>query len=140
VAETMLRILRDWLITALAASRRGWLVLRDKGPTQIQFWIIALLIGTAAGFAALGFRLGISALQTAIYGTDDMRLASVARGLPWWWVLAAPVAGGLVVGLILHRFTPDGRVRAVADGIEGAALNRGRVEIREGLARETARA
>ena len=113
---------------------RGWEVMRRKGPSKLQFWIIALLIGTAAGFAALGFRLGISALQTAIYGTDDMRLASVARGLPWWWVLAAPAAGGLVVGLILHRFTPDGRVRAVADVIEGAALNRGRVEMREGLA------
>ena len=117
-----------------ASLGHAWRVMRDRGPSKVQFWIIALLIGTAAGLAALGFRLGISALQTAIYGTDDMRLASVARGLPWWWVLAAPVAGGLLVGVILHRFTPDGRVRAVADVIEGAALNRGRVEIREGLA------
>ena len=38
------------------------------------------------------------------------------------------------MGLILDRFTPDGRVRAVADVIEGAALNAGRVERRAGLA------
>jgi CIC family chloride channel protein len=35
---------------------------------------------------------------------------------------ADPDLGGLVVGLILHWFTPDGRVRSVADVIEGAAL------------------
>jgi len=126
-------------VERIAARLRGdaahaWEVMRRQGPSQVQFWLIALLIGTAAGFAALGFRIGISALQTALYGTDDMRLASVARTLPWYWVLAVPVMGGLVVGVILHRFTPDGRVRAVADVIEGAALNRGRVEVKAGLA------
>jgi CIC family chloride channel protein len=45
-----------------------------------------------------------------------------------------PVAGGLVVGLILHWFTPDGRVRSVADVIEGAALRRRPGRGRAGLA------
>ncbi|MEZ5778256.1 MAG: chloride channel protein [Paracoccaceae bacterium] len=108
--------------------------MRRKGPSQIQFWFIALAIGLAAGTAALFFRKGIYALQTFLYGTDDLRLASVAGELPWWWVLMIPILGGLAVGLILDRFTPDGRVRAVADVIEGAALNQGRVERRAGLA------
>lgn len=109
-------------------------IMRTRGPNQIQFWLLALLIGIGAGFAALGFRLGIGALQRLIYGADDLTLASMAQGLPWYWVLIVPVIGGLVVGLILDRFTPDGRARAVADVIEGAALEGGRVEIREGLA------
>lgn len=109
-------------------------VTRAKGPSQLQFWLIALMIGIAAGFAALLFRKGISVLQTTLYGTDDMHVASVAGSLPWWWVLLVPIIGGLVVGLILHHFTPDGRVRAVADTIEGAALREGRVEKRAGLA------
>lgn len=108
--------------------------LRRHGPGAAAFWLMALVIGIAAGFAALGFRKGIAALQTRLYGTDDMQLASVAGALPWWWVLAIPIAGGLVVGLILDRFTPDGRVRAVADVIEGAALRGGRVEMRAGFA------
>ncbi|MEM9351259.1 MAG: chloride channel protein, partial [Pseudomonadota bacterium] len=45
-----------------------------------------------------------------------------------------PILGGLVVGLLLDRFTDDGRVRSVADVIEGAALKEGRVEVRAGLA------
>ena len=112
----------------------GWQVLVTRGPGQVEFWIIALLIGICAGLAALVFRLGIGALQTLIYGTDDMTMASVAGGLPWWWVLIVPIIGGFVVGLILDRFTPDGRVRAVSDVIEGAALEGGRVETREGRA------
>jgi len=117
------------------AVRDGWRVLRERGPSQFQFWLIALVIGIAAGFAALLFRKAIMAVQGLAYGTDDpARIHSLAETLPWYWLLLVPVLGGLVVGLILHRFTPDGRVRAVADVIEGAALEEGRVEGRAGLA------
>lgn len=110
-------------------------VIRARGPNQLQFWFIALAIGIAAGIAAVLFRLGIYALQTAAYGTDDiLRLHSFAAGLAWYHVLVIPIVGGLIVGLILHRFTDDGRVRSVADVIAGAALSQGRVEVRRGLA------
>ncbi len=135
LAETVLGLLREWISAALAASRRGWRMLREKGPTQIQFWLIALLIGIAAGFAALLFRKGISWLQETLYGVEDVRLMhSFAEGLPWYMILLIPVAGGLVVGMILHVFTPDGRARSVADVIEGAALADGRVEQKAGIA------
>ena len=115
--------------------RRGWQVLRARGPSQFQFWLIALLIGIAAGFAALLFRKGINALQGLLYGSfDPTHLHSFAQNLPWYWILFLPIAGGLAVGLILHRFTPDGRVRTVSDVIEGAALYEGRIEQREGVA------
>ncbi len=110
-------------------------MLRRRGPSQFQFWVIALLLGSAAGYAAVLFRKGISALEGLVYQTGDVaRLHSQAGHLPWFWVLLVPVAGGLIVGLILHRFTDDGRVRTVADVIEGAALSEGRVEWRAGLA------
>ncbi|WP_417606224.1 chloride channel protein [Primorskyibacter flagellatus] len=113
---------------------RGWQLLRNRGPSQIQFWFIALVIGIAAGFAALLFRSGIDILQTAFYGTSDVNsLHSFAGTLPWYVVLLVPVGGGLAVGLLLHWFTSDKRVHAVADVIEGAALNDGRVQKRAGL-------
>jgi CIC family chloride channel protein len=115
-------------------THEGWHVLVEKGPSQIQFWLIALIIGVASGAAALGFRKGIETLQAALYGTDDLtHLHSFAETLPWYWILILPTLGGLLVGLILNWFTPDGRVRAVADVIEGAALWEGRVEKRAGL-------
>jgi len=127
--------LRQIFMKARQALRDGWRVLRKRGPSQFQFWLIALLIGIVAGFAALFFRKGIIVLQGLLYGTEDVtRLNTLAEALPWYWILLMPVAGGLVVGLILHHFTPDGRVRSVADVIEGAAIYDGRVEHRAGLA------
>ena len=120
---------------ACLALRKAWGVMLRQGPSQIQFWFIALLIGVAAGFAALLFRKGITALQSWAYGTDNVnQIHSFAETLPWYWLLLVPTLGGLAVGFILHHFTADGRVRSVADVIEGAALHEGRVEGREGLA------
>ncbi|MEM6479608.1 MAG: chloride channel protein, partial [Pseudomonadota bacterium] len=117
------------------AIHEAWALVRTRGAAQVLFWFIALVVGTSAGLAAVGFRLAIEALQGAIYGTDDIALLhSWARTLPWYVILLTPVAGGLVVGLILDRFTDDGRVRSVADVVEGAALNDGRVEVKAGLA------
>lgn len=119
----------------MEASRGGWRILRHRAPSQVTFWFVALAIGIAAGFAALLFRKGISALQHTLYGVEDVRLMhTFAESLPWYMILLIPVGGGLVVGLILHYFTPDGRVRSVADVIEGAALDNGRVEGRAGVA------
>ena len=112
-----------------------WAHMRRRGPSQIQFWFIALMIGIAAGLAAVLFRYGISLLQTTLYGVEDVtKLHSFAANLPWYWVLMIPMVGGVAVGIILHHFTPDGRVRSVADVIEGAALNEGRVEKKAGVA------
>ncbi|MDA7425147.1 chloride channel protein [Thalassococcus lentus] len=128
-------MLRDQIRNTGAQVARGWDLLRHEGPGQIQFWFIALIVGIVAGFAAIGFRAAIAKLQTTLYGTDDVTtLHSFAETLPWMWVLLIPAIGGIAVGIILHHFTPDGRVRSVADVIEGAALNDGRVEKKAGIA------
>ena len=130
--RSMIATLSDDLV---GACRDGWQILRRRGPSQIQFWFIALAIGIAAGFAALFFRKAITALQGWIYRTGDAQgLTATAENLPWYWIVLIPVAGGLAVGLILHFFTNDGRVRSVADVIEGAALHDGRVERKAGIA------
>ncbi|WP_370632879.1 chloride channel protein [Hasllibacter sp. MH4015] len=135
MAETPRGYLKAQAHRAHMGARGIWSLLLEKGPSQFQFWLIALFIGIAAGFTALLFRKGISWLQETLYGVEDVRmLHSFAESLPWWVILIIPVGGGLVVGAILHHFTPDARVRSVADVIEGAALNEGRVEEREGLA------
>lgn len=134
----MRKFLTTLLSDTIAGQRRffveAWRLLKAQGPDRVQFWFIALVIGIAAGFAALSFRLGIEKLQAYLYRTDDIaRLHTHAGSLPWYLVLAIPVMGGLAVGILLNWFTPDGRVRSVADVIEGAALGNGRVEQRAGL-------
>ncbi|UYV38945.1 chloride channel protein [Rhodobacteraceae bacterium D3-12] len=135
MSQSTRSLLRQKSRSAWNEMRRGLSVLRSKGPSQVQFWFLALLIGVGAGFAALVFRKGIDALQAWAYGTEDVLLLhSFAQTLPWIWIVLIPAIGGLVVGLILHFFTDDGRVRAVADVIEGAAMYQGRVERRAGVA------
>lgn len=120
---------------AKSSCKRGFEIMRLRGPGKITFWFIALMIGIAAGFAALFFRKGINWLQAALYGTDDVQnLHSFITGLPWYWVVLIPTFGGLTVGLILHHFTRDARARSVGDVILGAALHNGRVETRAGIA------
>ncbi|PSL21921.1 chloride channel protein [Shimia abyssi] len=135
MAKSVGSFLAESVKDAATTCKGGWKVLVDRGPSQFQFWLIALLIGIAAGFAALFFRKGIDWLQATLYGAEDLSvLHSFANTLPWYMLLIIPTVGGLIVGLILHNFTPDGRVRSVADVIEGAALHEGRVEKRAGIA------
>ncbi|MEW2917702.1 chloride channel protein [Ruegeria sp. ANG10] len=135
MTQTTRTVLRNQLNQALAAMKDAWRVMLRRGPSQIQFWFIALAIGIAAGFMALGFRKAIRSLQAYVYDTDDILLLhSHAEKLPWFLILITPIIGGLIVGVILHRFTDDGRVRSVADVIEGSALTNGRVEGKAGIA------
>ncbi len=114
--------------------RRHWARLATEGPKHLRFWVVGLCLGIVAGFAAVGFRLSVSMIQRQLYGADERSIISQAMELHWGLIFALPICGGLLVGLILHRFTDDGRARSVADTIEGAALNRGRVGAKEGLA------
>ena len=131
-----LKVLVRYSVAEITSTCRGAAyILKTRGPSQIQFWFIALAIGIGAGCAAVLFRLGIELIQSTVYGTTDIRLLhSFAAGLEWYQILIIPICGGLIVGIILDRFTDDGRVRSVADVIEGAALSEGRVEVRRGLA------
>ncbi len=128
-------LLQQGIADATTVCRDAAHVMKTHGPNQIQFWFIALAIGIGAGATAVLFRLGIAAIQSRAYGTDDISmLHSFAADLAWYQILLIPICGGLLVGLILDQFTDDGRVRSVADVIEGAALSEGRVEVRRGLA------
>ncbi len=127
-------VIRKFVADLRTIWRDAMRVIKARGPSQIQFWFIALAIGIAAGFAAVLFRMGISGLQGFLYGTDDVSsLHSFAAGLPWYLILLIPICGGLIVGVLLDRFTDDGRARAVSDVIEGAALREGRVDVRKGF-------
>lgn len=118
----------------LAPISRGWSLLLERGPSEIQFWFIALAVGIVAALAAIAFRAGIIWLQGLVYGTDDIdHIHSFAAGLAWYWILVIPILGGLFVGILLDRFTDTARVSSVADVIEAAALREGRVQRKRGL-------
>ncbi len=105
-----------------------------RAPGRIVFWIVALVVGIAAGYAAIGFRIAINLLQELFYGADSRSIHTHAASLDPLLVFAIPVCGGLAVGLILHVFTPNGRAASVSDVIAAAALRDARVDRKIGLA------
>jgi CIC family chloride channel protein len=108
---------------------------RRQGIVQINFWFVALVIGLCSGFASIVFRKGIETLQNFLYGDGGKgSFLEVVSSLDWYWLVLIPMVGGLIVGLILDKFTPDARARSVADTIEDSSLNGSRVSIKEGIA------
>jgi H+/Cl- antiporter ClcA len=73
--------------------------------------LIALVVGAGAGLWSVGFRWLIFAFTWLATGHQQFgqqgRVASLH--MPWlgpWFLLAVPVAGGLVYGPLIQRFAP----------------------------------
>ena len=100
---------------------------------QVVLSVLALLIGAAAGGAAILFRHAIGLVQLATLGDASERVASIAAQLPWWQILLVPTLGGLVIGLAVRYLMPGQRPHGVADVIEASALHGGRMSLTTGV-------
>ncbi len=100
---------------------------------EILVWAIALVVGLAASYGALLFRLVIGWIQWPWLGTSSESVFEAAIRLPWYIILAAPAIGGLLVGALLVYFLPGKRSYGVADVIEAQALKNSKISIREGI-------
>jgi CIC family chloride channel protein len=106
---------------------------RDHGDALL--WVWGLIVGVAAAYATILFRLAIQAAQWLAYGEFSEALAGAAAGLSPVHVALAPVACGLIVGGLLWlggrlKLLPEARAFGVADVIEARAVKAGRVDFR----------
>lgn len=118
------RFLRDWIAPNIRQFRRN---------QQATVWLLALALGILVGAGAILFRVMIGWIQLLWVGKNHERIASYAAELPWYMVLLAPALGGLVVGILVQRFTTGRRAEGVADVIEAQALGLNRLTLRKGL-------
>ncbi|MGF1629639.1 MAG: chloride channel protein [Kiloniellaceae bacterium] len=108
-------------------------LLRFGRNDQVVLSILAVVIGAAAGGAAVAFRDAIGGFQWLAYGFSSERVASLAAELPWWQLLLAPTVGGLLIGLYLRYLMPGGRPQSVAHVIEASALHDARMSLTVGI-------
>ena len=108
-------------------------LLRFGRNDQVVLSVLAVVIGAAAGGAAIAFRDAIGGFQWLAYGFSSEKVATLAAALPWWQLILAPTLGGLLVGLFIHRFMPNGRPQAVAQVIEASALHEARMSLTVGI-------
>ncbi len=101
---------------------------------QVVLFVLAVVVGAAAGYGALGFRLLVYGLQDILFGNPADFIASYAARLPWWQVLSVPAIGGLAIGIFTYNVLPGRLPQGVADVMAASALRHGRLSFREGMA------
>jgi CIC family chloride channel protein len=101
---------QDWLGRLRRSMVRG-----SGGLTAL-----ALLTGAGAGLGAVAFRYMILGFTYLFTGHRDYSAAGHAAdpwipGLGIWFVVAAPVLGGLIYGPLVTRFAPEARGHGVPE-------------------------
>ena len=106
--------------------------------------VAAVVVGLAGALGAVLFRLLIRAVQAfAFEGPDavavliDEGIAAeahdpleVARQLAWYWRIAIPAAGGLVVGPLIYFFAREAKGYGVPEVMKAVAIRGGVIRAR----------
>jgi len=86
--------------------------------------VLAVAVGLAGGFGAVGFRYLIDFFQTLAYGSPE-ELLHVVEDLQWYMKVWVPAAGGLVVGPLVYFFAREAKGHGVPEVMEAVALKGG---------------
>ncbi|HUC36929.1 MAG TPA: chloride channel protein [Acidimicrobiales bacterium] len=122
-------------LTALEASS-ALLRLRTVSAwmraSRLGLVVMALVVGSGAGLAAVGFRCLIFALTWLATGREQFgqqgRIGSLH--FPWfgvWFLLLVPVLGGLVYGPLIQRFAREARGHGVPEVMLAVSESGGRI-------------
>ncbi|MBD3162467.1 MAG: CBS domain-containing protein [Candidatus Eisenbacteria bacterium] len=93
----------------------------DEQTTMI---LIAVVIGIFGGLGAYFFRWLIGSIENLSWGAEGTSLERFARS-PWYWRMAVPAAGGLLVGLIVKFLAPEAKGHGVPEVMNAVARNGG---------------
>ncbi|HKI02052.1 MAG TPA: chloride channel protein [Thermoanaerobaculia bacterium] len=122
-----LRRVRDWARSLdFTLARRFGLANREDR----LFFLLIGLVGVISGLLGLVTQFLIDAFQTLLWGSPGELLAIIPK-VPRWVVVAAPAAGGVVVGLIYwfgsRRLKSEASGEGTAMLIEAVALSGGKI-------------
>lgn len=93
---------------------------RSAARESTALTVLALLVGAGAGAGAVAFRYMILGFTELFTGHSDYSAAGHAAnplvpGVGMWFVVAAPVIGGLIYGPLVSRFAPEARGHGVPE-------------------------
>lgn len=94
------------------------------GDSAVKLYGLAILTGLLASLVIIALRLFIDSGQILIFPTA--KIEDFAN-LPWQWVLGLPIAGGLLIGLLLYGLKPEERNTGVVHVIERLSSHQGRL-------------
>jgi CIC family chloride channel protein len=125
--------LRDWARSLdFTLARRFGLASRED---RVFFLLIAA-VGVVGGLLGLATQRFIDLVQTVLWGSPG-DLLSLATRVPRWVVVAAPMCGGALIGMILWLDRRRSRSGTTGEGmaslIEAVALSGGKIAPRPSL-------
>ena len=97
-----------------------------------KMWVLSLMIGAGVGIVAILFREAIGLVQYWWLRNTNEDILTSAINVDWYWILAAPIVGGFIVGLLLEKLNAR-RAGGVADVIEARVAGGRALDLREGL-------
>jgi len=92
-----------------------------EGVTMIA---LAVAVGIATGFGAVGFRKLIGLFQVVFYSEG---VGVFPEGFTWLWLVLAPMVGGLLVGLLIYHLAREAKGHGVPEVMEAMTLRGGRI-------------
>lgn len=93
-----------------------------KRENLIALLVVAVLIGMITGTLAVAFRY-LLLFTTDLFWPDPQALLDSHKIYPWYMILMIPVIGGLIVGPLITKLSPETRGAGVPEVIE-AVVNR----------------
>jgi chloride channel protein, CIC family len=120
-------VVRGSAATAAVRRAASWL-----GGTRLGLIVMALVVGAGAGLGAVVFRWLIYTFTWLVTGHQQFGQQGHAPSLhfPWlgiWFLLLAPVVGGLLYGPLIQRFAREARGHGVPEVMLAVAENGGRI-------------
>ena len=94
------------------------------GDSAAKLYGLAIVTGLLASLIIIAFRLFIDYGQLWLFPTSEIEGFA---NLPWQWVLGLPIAGGLLIGLLLYGLKPEQRNTGVVHVIERLSSYEGRL-------------
>ena len=91
--------------------------------------ILAVLVGIAGGFGAVGFRYLINSIQSLAYGSSH-ELLDIISSTPWYLRLLIPTIGGLIIGPLVYFWAREAKGHGVPEVMESVALRSGLIRKR----------
>ncbi|MBW2371548.1 MAG: chloride channel protein [Deltaproteobacteria bacterium] len=131
-------------LLASAARRRAVIDIprqrpRHRSQSQLFMVLVAVACGVAGALAAVVFRTliriftglffegaeGVTAVIEEGWLAEAHDPLEVARALPWYWKVAIPAMGGMLVGPLIWFFAREAKGHGVPEVMEAVALRSG---------------
>ena len=106
--------------------------LHSSRENLVLLLIVAILIGLLTGALAVAFRY-LLLIVTGLFWPDPYAMLEVNQQYPWYLIVLVPTLGGLLIGPLISRFSPEARGAGVPEVIEAVVNREGTIHHRTAL-------